>query len=77
MTQHVQWMCRRSLLELDALFSFFYQHHYQLLSQADQVSFAELLKLEDGEIIKMIHQKDDMTYPILSKVTAAYQLREV
>lgn len=77
MTQHIQWMCRRSLLELDALFSFFYHNHYQYLNKQDQDSFAELLELEDGDIMKMIYQKDFSNYPILSKVTAAYQSKEV
>ena len=49
-----QWMCRRSLLELDELFSNFYQKHYQSLSEQEVQDFHELLMLEDAEIMAMI-----------------------
>lgn len=54
MTFPTQWMCRRSLLELDALFSNFYQKHYQNLSEQEMQDFHELLMLEDAEIMAMI-----------------------
>ena len=49
-----QWMCRRSLLELDELFSNFYRKHYQSLSEQEVQDFHELLMLEDAEIMAMI-----------------------
>ena len=73
MSQSVQWMCRRSLLELDELFSRFYKIYYQNLSQSEQLEFQQLLALEDGEILSMIYQKDFQRYQILKKVIACYR----
>ncbi|MDC3180814.1 succinate dehydrogenase assembly factor 2 [Gammaproteobacteria bacterium] len=73
MSQSVQWMCRRSLLELDELFSRFYKIYYQNLSQSEQLEFQQLLELEDGEILSMIYQKDFQRYQILKKLIACYR----
>ena len=43
----VQWRCRRSILELDLLFSNFFESHYDLLSPQERLLFHELILEED------------------------------
>ena len=65
---YVEWRCRRSTLELDALLRPFFDRCYDDLSQSEKEAFYALIELEDVEILKMICTNDTASHPILSKV---------
>lgn len=65
---YIEWRCRRSTLELDALLRPFFNEHYDDLSQSEKEAFYALIALEDADILKMICTNDTGSHPILSKV---------
>ena len=50
----LRWHCRRGQLELDLLLQDYLVNHYLHASAAEQIRFAELLKLEDDELLAVM-----------------------
>jgi succinate dehydrogenase flavin-adding protein (antitoxin of CptAB toxin-antitoxin module) len=67
-----QWMCRRSVRELDILFTYFFENFYDQLNEADQREFQHLLLKEDAEIMAML-RAPNLQESMLSKVLASMQ----
>jgi len=47
----LQWQCRRGMLELDLLLRNYLENRYPIADKVEKARFAELLKLEDGELL--------------------------
>lgn len=53
----LEWECRRGMRELDKMIIPFYQQHFDSLSEAQQQTFAEMLKHTDPELFRwFMHQ---------------------
>ena len=63
----VQWRCRRSILELDLLFSKFFKHHYDQLSKEDQALFHELV-LEEDPVLQDLFFNHTEHHPFIAKM---------
>ncbi|MDO9105299.1 MAG: succinate dehydrogenase assembly factor 2 [Methylovulum sp.] len=50
----LQWQCRRGMLELDLLLEGYLETRYPVAGEAEKAGFAELLKLEDGELLALM-----------------------
>lgn len=46
----VRWACRRGMLELDFIFQYFFEHHYDALSEVKKIAFVRLLKQDDPSL---------------------------
>lgn len=45
------WQCRRGSLELDLLLKRYLENNYSLATELERQQFAELLKLEDDDLL--------------------------
>lgn len=53
----IEWDCRRGMRELDKLIMPFYQNHFDILSEAQQQTFVEMLGYTDPELYRwFMHQ---------------------
>ncbi len=50
-TAQLYWQCRRGSLELDLLLKNYLENNYSDATQQKRQHFAELLKLEDDELL--------------------------
>lgn len=50
-TSQLYWQCRRGSLELDLLLKNYLENNYSLASEQKRQQFAELLKLEDEDLL--------------------------
>jgi antitoxin CptB len=53
----LKWQCRRGVLELDLLLESYLETDYQFADDGERTRFAELLKLEDTELMKALVEK--------------------
>jgi antitoxin CptB len=53
MTQ-LYWQCRRGSLELDLLLKNYLENQYSQATASERQKFAELLKLEDDELLPQL-----------------------
>lgn len=63
----VQWRCRRSILELDLLFSNFFERKYDLLTDQERIVFHELILKEDP-FLQDIFFNQPSHHPLVSKM---------
>ena len=50
-TSQLYWQCRRGSLELDLLLKSYLENDYLLATEQKRQQFAELLKLEDDDLL--------------------------
>ncbi len=50
-TSQLYWQCRRGSLELDLLLKNYLENDYLLATEQKRQQFAELLKLEDDDLL--------------------------
>lgn len=48
----IEWQCRRGMRELDKLIMPFYQSYFELLNQAEQKTFVDMLDYSDPELFR-------------------------
>ena len=51
---HVRWLCRRGMKELDIVITRYFERDYDSLSALEQISFKEFLQVEDPEIFAWV-----------------------
>ncbi|RBP49266.1 succinate dehydrogenase assembly factor 2 [Arenicella xantha] len=51
------WRCRRGVRELDVLFTEFVAKHYDGISEAEQLSFQQLLDVQDPTIMDWLFDR--------------------
>jgi len=51
----IRWQCRRALLELDLVFTRFFEKHFDSLSENQLADLQDMLKCEDHDIWGMIN----------------------
>lgn len=52
------WRCRRGMLELDLLLQGFLDHGYDELSAVQQMRFAQLLELNDQQLLDYLMERE-------------------
>ena len=73
----LRWRCRRGMKELDELLLRFLEQRYATLSVQQQQCFAELLELQDPQLIAYLTGRDTPVDPVcgdvIERITAAYR----
>jgi antitoxin CptB len=58
----LKWQCRRGVLELDLLLENYLETDYAHASDEERSRFAELLKLDDTELLKVWVEKNRIKF---------------
>jgi antitoxin CptB len=58
----LKWQCRRGVLELDLLLEKYLETDYINANDEERTRFAELLKLEDTELLKVLVEKNHIHF---------------
>jgi antitoxin CptB len=66
----LQWACRRGILELDILLSFFLKNAYDKLSLTEKRLFVQLLNHSDPELFSWIIEKQEPEAAELASIVA-------
>lgn len=56
-TKHLQWACRRGMLELDILLKPFLDEQYSKLMPQEKIIFEQLLKENDQDLFEWLTNK--------------------
>jgi antitoxin CptB len=54
----LKWHCRRALLELDLIFTRFWERHGDVLDAQTEVTLTRLLEFEDHDLWALVNGKD-------------------
>jgi antitoxin CptB len=49
--QRLRWGCRRGMLELDLIFSNFFEQQFSQLQPSEQTAFSQLIACDDNDLI--------------------------
>jgi antitoxin CptB len=68
----LRWQCRRGSLELDLILEKYLETGYLAATAEEKARFAELLKLEDGELLALLMgngklEPEKNGHPLLTK----------
>lgn len=50
----IQWLCRRGMLELDIILNYFFENHYDELTQSEKDIFQKLLQASDPDLYQWL-----------------------
>jgi Uncharacterized conserved protein len=62
------WRCRRGMREMDLIFRFFVEQHYDHLTETEKTAFQRLLDQADPDIMDWITQKTEPPSPDLKQL---------
>jgi len=60
-TERLKWRSRRGLLELDLIFTRFWEKHDSALSEHEMQALDRLLQLPDNDLLDMVMQRQACT----------------
>ncbi|MGZ8163037.1 MAG: FAD assembly factor SdhE [Methylobacter sp.] len=68
----LRWQCRRGSLELDLILEKYLETGYLAATDEEKARFAELLKLDDGELLELLMDDGKLEpekngHPLLTK----------
>jgi antitoxin CptB len=73
----VQYRCRRGLLELDLIFSNFYDCCYKDLSEKNKDLFLEFLGLEDNDLWSMLQESQKHNHKYTDLVQLIHKSKKI
>lgn len=73
----VQYRCRRGLLELDLIFSNFYDCCYKDLSEKNKDLFLEFLGLEDNDLWFMLQESQKHNHKYIDLVQLIHKSKKI
>jgi len=73
----VQYRCRRGLLELDLIFSNFYDCCYEDLSEKNKDLFLEFLGLEDNDLWSMLQESHKHNHKYTDLVQLIHKSKKI